>query len=240
MSDTITTTRTFKFIKPISVTMFKDGDVVRINYIGKIKETGEVFDTNLEEVAKKHGIYDPSYFYKPVPVLIGAHFIIPGLEEEVKKLKVGEKKTVTLPPEKAFGERNENYVKLISLNEFRKQGIVPQPGMEITVNGVKGRVLAIAGGRVRVDFNHPLAGKELEYEVEVVEKVEKPEEKVKAVVEYFFKVEEKDLKVEIDGKVAKVKLPNNLEVSVNAKAGVAETIKKWIENIEKVEFCQVY
>jgi FKBP-type peptidyl-prolyl cis-trans isomerase 2 len=164
------------------------GDVIRLHYTGKVKETGEIFDTTYEEIAKEAGIYKENGVYGPVPIAVGAGHVLPGLDEQLEGLEVGEKYEITVPPEKGFGKRDPKLIKTFTLGQFRRQGIYPFPGMPIEIETesgrkLKGRVLTVSGGRVRVDFNHPYAGKHLVYEVEVIEKIEDPIEKVKALIE---------------------------------------------------------
>ncbi|ASJ07063.1 peptidylprolyl isomerase [Thermococcus pacificus] len=170
------------------MTKVQRGDVIRLHYTGKVKETGEVFDTTYEEVAKEAGIYNEKGIYGPVPIAVGAGHVLKGLDEQLEGLEVGEKYEIIVPPEKGFGKRDPKLIKTFTLGQFRRQGIYPFPGMpvEIETEGgrkLRGRVLTVSGGRVRVDFNHPYAGKHLVYEVEVVEKIDDPIEKVKALME---------------------------------------------------------
>jgi len=153
------------------------GDVIRLNYTGKVKETGEIFDTTFEDVAKEAGIYSENAVYGPVPIAVGAGHVLKGLDEQLEGLEVGKKYEIIVPPEKGFGKRDPKLIKTFTLGQFRRQGIYPFPGMpvEIETEGgkkLKGRVMTVSGGRVRVDFNHPYAGKHLVYEVEIVEKIE--------------------------------------------------------------------
>ena len=67
------------------------GDFIRIDYVGKIKESGEIFDITKEDAAKQEGIYNPQFKYGPVPVIIDANFVLPGLNEVLKEMKVGDK-----------------------------------------------------------------------------------------------------------------------------------------------------
>ncbi|AFL94245.1 putative peptidyl-prolyl cis-trans isomerase, FKBP-type 1 [Thermococcus cleftensis] len=164
------------------------GDVIRLHYTGRVKETGEIFDTTHEEVAKEAGIYSEKGIYGPVPIAVGAGHVLKGLDEQLEGLEVGKKYEIIVPPEKGFGKRDPKLIKTFTLGQFRRQGILPFPGMpiEIETEGgrkLKGKVLTVSGGRVRVDFNHPYSGKHLVYEVEVVEKIEDPIEKVKALIE---------------------------------------------------------
>ncbi len=166
----------------------QNGDVIRLHYTGKVKETGEIFDTTYEDVAKEAGIYSEKGIYGPVPIAVGAGHVLKGLDEQLEGLEVGKKYEIIVPPEKGFGKRDPKLIKTFTLGQFRRSGIAPFPGMpvEIETEGgrkLKGRVLTVSGGRVRVDFNHPYAGKHLVYEVEVIEKIDDPIEKVKALME---------------------------------------------------------
>ncbi|ALM74637.1 FKBP-type peptidyl-prolyl cis-trans isomerase [Thermococcus barophilus] len=186
------------------------GDVVRLHYIGKVKETGEIFDTTYEEVAKEAGIYSEKGIYGPVPIAIGAGHVLKGLDEQLEGLEVGKKYTIEVPPEKAFGKRDAKLIKTFTLGQFRRQGIMPFPGLEVEIETesgkkLKGRVLSVSSGRVRVDFNHPLAGKTIVYEVEIVEKIEDPIEKVKALIELRLPmVDLSKVKIEVGEKDVKI------------------------------------
>jgi len=190
------------------------GDVIRLNYTGKVKETGEIFDTTFEEVAKEAGIYSENAVYGPVPIAVGAGHVLKGLDEQLEGLEVGKKYEIIVPPEKGFGKRDPKLIKTFTLGQFRRQGIYPFPGMPVEIETesgrkLKGKVMTVSGGRVRVDFNHPYAGKHLVYEVEVVEKIEDPIEKVKALIELrmpridtekvVIEVGEKDVTVDFSG-----------------------------------------
>ncbi len=174
--------------KGVMLMKIKKGDVIRLQYTGKIKETGEIFDTTFEEVAKDAGIYSEKGIYGPVPIAVGAGHVIKGLDEQLEGLEVGKKYEIAVPPEKGFGRRDPRLIKTFTLGQFRRQGLYPFPGMdvEVTTEGgkkLKGRVLSVSSGRVRVDFNHPYAGKTLIYEVEILEKIDDPIEKVKGLIE---------------------------------------------------------
>ena len=196
------------------------GDVVRLHYIGKVKETGEIFDTTYEEVAKEAGIYSEKGIYGPVPIAIGAGHVLKGLDEQLEGLEAGKKYTIEIPPEKAFGKRDAKLIKTFTLGQFRRQGILPFPGLEVEIETesgkkLKGRVLSVSSGRVRVDFNHPLAGKTIVYEVEIVEKIEDPIEKVKALIELRLPmVDLSKVKIEVGEKDVKIDF-SDVEIDKN-------------------------
>lgn len=219
------------------------GDFIRINYTGRIKETGEVFDTTYEEVAREAGIYRENMVFKPQPIVLGAGHIIKGLEEVLIGGEVGEKKEVEIPPEKAFGERDPKLVKTFRLRDFRKHGLKPYPGMIVEIEGKAGRVQRVNAGRVVVDFNSELAGKTVVYEVIVEEKVNKLEEKIRLLIErYFQKANPHDFKIECSDGKAVIEIPANVAVlqsSVLGKLAVANDILKYLD-IKEVEFREIF
>ena len=215
----------------------KDGDFILIDYVGKVTESGEIFDLTKEDVAKEKGIYAPNFKYDTLPVIIGANFVVKGLENSLKEMNVGDKKNITIKPEDAFGERDARFVKLIPTSEFKKQGITPYPGMPVTISRLNGHVLSVSGGRVRVDFNHPLAGKTIEYEVEIKSLVTDTKEKIAAILNFYLK-EEKDTTIMIDKDVVEINV--KIDATKFVKKTVADTIKKWISEIKKVRFVEEY
>ncbi len=107
-----------------------------------------------------------------IQFLHGHRNIIPGLENELTGLKLGDSKKVSVQPEEGYGLTDSEEIEEISLEDF-PEGIVPEIGMELEVkdedgNDLYGRVLAITEDTVTMDFNHPLAGKTLDFEVTVV------------------------------------------------------------------------
>ena len=141
-----------------------ENDFIKLNYTGRVKATGDVFDTTYEEVAEEAGIKNEQKDYHPMVLAVGSTQLIAKLHDEIKKLDVGDKKTVEIPAEEAFGKRDPSLIQLIPMREFKKQNIRPFVGMPISLQGNTGVVRTIDGGRVRVDFNHELAGKDIEYE----------------------------------------------------------------------------
>jgi len=217
----------------------KKGDIVYLSYTGRIKETGEIFDVTDEETAKKEGVYNPEVKYGDIPVIVGAGFLLPGLDEALLEMKPGEKRHIELTPSKAFGERRPELVKLLPLSEFEKQNIEATPGSYITVNGVRGRILSVSGGRVSVDFNHPLAGKTLSYDIEIKRAVEKTEEKILAVVKYFTGADDSQISLSISNSTAEVEI-KGMEIAKRVKNAIVSTVFQWVEGIEKVRFVESY
>jgi len=218
----------------------EEGDFVHIDYTGRIKESGEIFDTTKEDVAKSSNVYNEHKKYRPVSIILGSGFVFKSLEEEIKKMNVGESKKIELGPDNAFGHRKDDLIKLIPISEFRGKDVEPSVGKFVNVNGINGKIISISGGRVKIDFNHPLAGKELVYEVEVKNKINEDVDKVKAIASYFTGLDENTIVVVKNEKEIEITLDNNTEILNDTKSQIAEMIRRWIKDIEKVKFSSVY
>ena len=219
------------------VDIMKDGDFVQVDYVGRIKGTNEIFDLTNEDVAKKENVYNPKITYKPVTLIVGGGFILRGLDEALKGMKVGERKTFEVAPDKAFGDRRDNMVKPLPLARFKEQNIDPFPGAVMTIGELRGRIISADGGRVKVDFNHPLAGKTLEYDLEIKALVEEQSEKVKSIVFYFTGIGDVDAKV-ADG-TAEINILKDVDVVRPVKSIIAETAIKWC-GVNKVKFVETF
>ena len=205
------------------------GDFVRINYVGRL-ESGEIFDLTDGEMAKKEKIFNSKARYGPAPIIVGAGFVIKGIDSAIASMKVGEKKEVTVSPEEGFGTRDPKMVRTVPQKVFRQP---PQPGMVVDFGEARGRVQSVSAGRIRVDFNHPLAGKALKYELEVVEKIEGQEAQVKAVLE-FFGAEKSPIKIE----KGLVEISSALPPPIRQR--VSGLILEYVKGTTKVDFRESY
>ncbi|RLF50101.1 MAG: peptidylprolyl isomerase [Thermoplasmata archaeon] len=214
----------------------KEGDIVYIDASGWIADTGELVYTTDEEKAKEGGIYDEKARYGPRPVIVGAGRLIQGLEEALLNAEVGKEYEITIPPEKAYGHRKAEDVIIQSLDKIRKvppfrdKKVVPEVGMEFVYQGRRARIVAMTAGRVRIDFNHPLAGKTLKYKYRVVKKVDNTSEKVKAILEINYgKAEDFDIKIK--GDKIDIVLPEECKYSTDwalAKFRVVGDIRRYV------------
>ncbi|RAP53129.1 MAG: peptidylprolyl isomerase [Methanosphaera sp. rholeuAM270] len=223
-----------------------DKAFIRLNYTGRIKETGEVFDTTYEEVAEEAEISNPEKEYHPMVLAVGSSQLLPKLHEEIQKLNIGDKQTVEIPAEDAFGKRDPSKIRLIPMKEFKKQDIRPFVGMPLSLDGERGIVRTVDGGRVRVDFNHELAGKDIVYELEIMEEITDNEEKIKGLIEVYYgnpNLNLDEVKIDFEDDIAKLNLGllagfdqrSSQEVTLS-KFRVAREIYENIEEIETVQF----
>ncbi len=159
-------------------------DFVRVDYVGRLNS--QVFDTSIADIAKKEGAFNPQRRYTPLVISVGDGDVVKGFDEALMGMKEGETKSVTIPPEKGYGKRDPKLIKIVPINVFKKNEINPVPGMIVTLDNLPARVQSVSGGRVRVDFNHELAGKTLDFDITIKGIVKEENEKIKALANEFF------------------------------------------------------
>jgi FKBP-type peptidyl-prolyl cis-trans isomerase 2 len=148
-------------------------------------------------------------------------------------MKVGEKKEIEVAPEKGFGQRDAKLVRIVPNKVFKDQKFDPMPGMIVDFGGTKGKIQSVDGGRVRVDFNNPLAGHKLKYSVEVKEKIDNPQDQVRAILDFFGA---KDAEVKVEGPSATI----NFRLPQQLKERVSGLVLQHVKGIEKVSFVESY
>ncbi len=197
----------------------KTGDFVEVEYTGKIKEDGLVFDTTDEKVAKKNGLFNEKIPYGPVIICIGEHQILKGIDNYLEGKDAGKKYSIHISAEDGFGKKDAKLLKIVPTNVFTKQGIVPQPGLQVNIDGLFGVIKTATGGRTVVDFNHPLSGKELSYDVDVKRIVTDAVEKLQSYLSLALNLKKNSIEVVVDNKTAKVLLPAKLPEPIASKLG---------------------
>lgn len=158
----------------------ENGVFIRLSYTGSFE--GMPFDTTSEEIAKEAGIFNESTSYGPMIIKVGSTHVLPGLDEALGGAEVGVEQEVTISPEKAFGPHEKEKVRAYPVKAFEKK---PTVGMRIKMEKEEGVVVDIIGQRAIVDFNHPLAGKTLDYTFTIEGIVEDDEEKMKGIIRLF-------------------------------------------------------
>ncbi len=170
-------------------------DFIEIEFTGRVKD-GEIFDSNIKEDAKKlHEGHSHEMNVKPIIFCLGEGMFLKGIDDFLIGKEIGNYK-VELSPEKAFGARLSQLVQMVPLKLFQSQKLNPIPGMVFNFDGRMAKVLTVSGGRVIVDFNNPLAGKSVVYDLHVLRKVEDLNEKIKAFIDFLFR---RDFKFFVEG-----------------------------------------
>ncbi|MFD2532395.1 FKBP-type peptidyl-prolyl cis-trans isomerase [Gracilimonas halophila] len=136
----------------------KDGDTVKVHYTGKL-EDGSVFDSSVER--------------DPLEITLGEGKLIPGFEKAVVGLEVGDKTTASIESADAYGERREDLELSIERNQL-PEDIEPQVGMQLQLNQPNGQpvpvqITKVEEENIMIDANHPLAGKDLTFDIELVD-----------------------------------------------------------------------
>ncbi|RLG19031.1 peptidylprolyl isomerase [Nanoarchaeota archaeon] len=171
----------------------EQGAFVELEYVGRVASTNFIFDATSKldpDVEKVSG---------PVKVVVGENFLIKGLEEALIGKREGDVFEIEISPEKGFGKKKAELIKMVPLKDFLKYGVNPEPGMQVDFDGLIATVRTVTSGRVIVDFNHPLSGQTLKYKVKVKRIIEDPKEKVNILIKLYTG---KDLDVVLhDGKV---------------------------------------
>lgn len=150
------------------VKVVEDGDYVQVDYVGKL-EDGTVFDTSVKDIAVEAGIYNQRRDYQPLGFTVGAGEMIGGFDKGVVGMAVGENKTLTIPPEEAYGAYREDLLITRPIEELTAAGITPVVGQKlVTAQGQVGTITNVTDTEVVIDFNHELAGKTLIFDVTLV------------------------------------------------------------------------
>jgi len=187
-------------------------DFIEIEFTAKLKDSEKPFDSNIpEELKKINPEYKPEQA-KPFSFALGQDMFLKGIDnfligKEIEKFPA--EFAIELNPENAFGKRNSKAVQLMPIKVFHQHNINPVPGIPFNFDGKIGKVLSVSGGRVIVDFNSPLAGKDVKYEIKILKKLSDKEEKIKSFLEFLFKRD--DIKFEIKDKKLILELPKELK-----------------------------
>jgi len=220
------------------------GDFILIDYTAKVKETNEVFDTTLEEISKKEHLHKEGESYEPKLVVLGESWMLKALEENLTTTEPGKAQTVEIAPKDAFGQRDPEKVKRVPLKQLTAKGTNPGIGMRIDYNGKMAVVRSIGAGRVLLDFNPPLAGKTLVYDVTVKKKLETNEEKIAALIHRRVPLaEESKFNFLIKEKTLNIDMPEDtfyIEGIQIAKRGIAMDVQRFLPELLEIKFIETF
>jgi FKBP-type peptidyl-prolyl cis-trans isomerase 2 len=223
----------------------KPGDFLLVNYTLKVKESGETVDTTSDSVAKESHIHRDDSTFVPKFIILGEGWLPKGLEESLVGLDAGTSKIVELSPEKGYGTRDPGKMRLVPIRRFReKSGMDPNPGLQAELDGRPVVVRSVGAGRVQVDYNHPLAGRTLVYDVSIDKVLENANEKILNLIslripevqkeKFVLKKDQNDLTIEVPEEAFYLK---GLQV---AKKEVTSDLQKFFPDIDTVAFQEVF
>lgn len=208
----------------------KRHDFVEIEYTGRLKEDGTIFDTTDEKVAKQNNSYDKNADYSPAVICVGENSIMKALEEQLVGKETGKEYTFEIGAENAFGRKDAKLIQMISLGKFRQQNIQPIPGLQLNIDGVFGIVKTVSGGRCLVDFNHPLAGKDIIYNVSIKRIVDDNKEKLGSLLKTHLNI--RDAGIELKEDAAHITSGRNMPKEAREEFGKLAERLIGIKNVE--------
>ncbi len=224
--------------------LIKVGDFVLIDFVGRVKDGNQIFDCSIEKIAQDENVHDEKEIYEPRLIIAGEGQLIKGLETRLIGLESGKTHNFKLSPDEGFGPRDAKQIRIENIRDFRKQNIKPQPGMRVRIGQRSGTVLRVGGGRVVVDYNSPLAGKELLYQLTIHRILVTEDDKLKGIIgrrattglAEQFAITKKATSIELE--VPKVAFyAQQIQL---AKAGVAVDIIKYFPKIKTIRFIETH
>ncbi|MBW6470577.1 MAG: peptidylprolyl isomerase [Methanosarcinaceae archaeon] len=213
------------------------GDFIKVSYTGRFEDE-KVFDTTNEDLAKKNDIFNDRGMYGGDVIIVGAGHTIVGLDEDFVGKEVGYSGSIEIPPEKGFGEHNPKLVESVSITKFKDRKAYE--GLEVEINGQRGVVTKVIGRRVRVDMNHPLAGKPVIYEYTIEKLIEDKVDKIKGLLSLYTGLQ--DLDIEVSGSTATIITPASLTYNQRWLMSKGRIATEIIENVgvEEVLYVEKY
>lgn len=161
----------------------KNKEFVELEFSGYAN--GELFDsTKLDEIKKLNPRMQNA---KPMIVSVGQGMILPAFDKAIEGKELEKEYQIEIKAKDAFGERRRELVKMIPLSAFEGQRVMPQAGMSLMLDNNLVKVLSVSGGRVTLDFNNPLAGKDIKYTFKIKRIVEDLNEKTTALFDVMFR-----------------------------------------------------
>jgi peptidylprolyl isomerase len=224
---------------------FNKGSLILIDYTAKVKDSTEIFDTTIEEDAKKHSIHEQNVKYQPKLVSIGevSYPVLKGLDEALAKTTVGDKLTVEVTPDKGFGERDSGKVRMIPTRKLGEDAEKVSVGDTIEVDNKRGIIRFIGSGRVQIDYNHRYAGKTILYDVNVVKSLDSPNDKVDGILKNRLPLEDSKITFELKDKEVNITIPEEI-LRVDGlqimKHFIQLDIFKFVPSLEKVNFIETH
>ena len=217
---------------------------VKIDYISKIVKTDKIFDTTVESVAKEAQIYKSDKIYEPLLLVLGTNWLPKLVQKALIGQKEKKKVEVEIGFQDGFGPHDPSKIKLVPRKEFQLLELSPRKGEWVTIQEQEGLILSVNSGKVKIDFNHKLAGKSINYKVTILNIVESTEEKMMSIVgrrlpgaDLF------DSVINLEKNFVKIELPRRVryfEYIQFAKRGIAKEICELISPFEVVKFIESF
>ena len=218
-----------------------DGDFIELSFEMRAGQDKKLISTSKEDLAKKEDIFDDKKKYKNAVIVIGTEGLFKEINDSFKEAEIGKEYEVTVPAKDAYGMRDNKNIKVVPMREFQRNKINPEIGKEVNINNKSGKIISVTPGRVLIDYNHELAGKDLYYKYQVVKIIDDIKDKVNAIIDMDY-TDSEDFTVNIENDLISIQIPENAKFDVNwidSKFKIANDIRKYIPD-KDVEIKELY
>jgi FKBP-type peptidyl-prolyl cis-trans isomerase SlyD len=222
---------------------FDKGSLILLDYTARIKDNGEIFETTIEEDAKKSNLYDPTRKYEPRLISVGEGWVLKGLDEALTSTDVGQKLSIEISPDKGFGERDTSKVRMIPQRKLGEKANEVKVGDVVELDDRTGIIRYIGSGRVQIDYNHRLASRILVYDVNVVKKIESNEDKIKYLLKRRLPIDDEKAKFDYNNDTVIIELSEDISLLDGLqiiKKAVSTDMFKFVDGLNKITFQEVY
>ncbi|MEE3213301.1 MAG: FKBP-type peptidyl-prolyl cis-trans isomerase [Thermoproteota archaeon] len=222
---------------------FKKGQLILLDYTAKIKDSGEVFETTLEDEAKKHSLHESNVKYMPKLVSVGEGWVLKGLDDALSETTSGDKKTIEVSPDKGFGARDKGKVRMIPLRKLGEDAEKVSVGDTVEIDNKKGIIRFIGSGRVQVDYNHRYAGKTILYDINIKKSLDSDDEKISEILKSRLPIENEKVAYKKNGTIVDVTVPEEIfraDGLAIIKHFVQTDLFKFVTSLTKVNFVETY
>jgi len=222
---------------------FNKGSLILVDYTAKVKDTKEIFDTTIEDEAKKHSIHDANVKYQPKLVSVGESWVLKGLDEALAKTNAGDQLTIEVSPDKGFGERDSGKVRMIPLRKLGEDAEKVSVGDTVDIDNKRGIIRFIGSGRVQVDFNHRFAGKTIVYDVKIVKSLDSDDDKILGILKRHMPVEDSKILFKKNENVVDIVIPEDifrLDGLQVVKHFIQLDLFKFVKGLERINFVETY
>ena len=222
---------------------FKKGQLILLDYTAKIKDSGEVFETTLEDEAKKHSLHESNVKYMPKLVSVGEGWVLKGLDDALSETTSGDKKTIEVSPDKGFGARDKGKVRMIPLRKLGEDAEKVSVGDTVEIANKKGIIRYIGSGRVQVDYNHRYAGKTILYDINIKKSLDSDDEKISEILKSRLPIENEKVAYKKNGTIVDVTVPEEIfraDGLAIIKHFVQTDLFKFVTSLTKVNFVETY
>ena len=222
---------------------FKKGQLILLDYTAKIKDSGEVFETTIEDEAKKHSLHESNIKYMPKLVSVGEGWVLKGLDGALSETTSGDKKTIEVSPDKGFGDRDKGKVRMIPLRKLGEDAEKGSVGDTVEIDNKKGIIRYIGSGRVQVDYNHRYVGKTILYDINIKKSLDSDDDKISEILKSRLPIENEKIIYKKTGTAVDVIIPEEIfraDGLAIIKHFTQTDLFKFVTSLTKVNFVETY